>query len=184
MVIDTRKQRFNNQRGVLFARQDLKLDSADLDNSRGSIAALGKLRLSSGAINNERGQLQSKGAMQVEVSAGEMDSFEDPIVPDHWRLAGSEKIKEFMQLFNDLIEERRVDPPFGQEILMGPKLRDLGWRFFLYSRGKREVVLISGDRGLTVMKRVLPKGSVIAAIYTFLNSEEFLPLSDPKRSDS
>ena len=111
-------------------------------------------------------------------------SFEDPIVPDHWRLAGSEKIKEFMQLFNDLIEERRVDPPFGQEILMGPKLRELGWRFFLYSRGKREVVLISGDRGLTVMKRVLPKGSVIAAIYTFLNSEEFLPLSDPKRSDS
>ncbi len=74
VVIDTRKQRFNNQRGVLFARQDVKLESAELDNRAGSIAARGKLRLSSGAINNERGQLQSKGAMQVEVSAGEMDN--------------------------------------------------------------------------------------------------------------
>ncbi|QBP77984.1 hypothetical protein E2K99_24730 [Herbaspirillum huttiense] len=100
-------------------------------------------------------------------------SFEDPIVPDHWQREGSEKIREFMQTFNDLIEERRVDPPFGQEILMGPKLREIGWRFFLYSRGKREVVMISGDRGLTVMKRVLPKGSVMAAIYTFLSSEDF-----------
>jgi len=74
VVIDTRRQRFTNQRGVLFARQDLKLDSADLNNSLGSIAALGKLTLSSGAINNERGQLQSKGAMRVEVSAGDIDN--------------------------------------------------------------------------------------------------------------
>jgi filamentous hemagglutinin len=74
VVIDTRKQRFNNQRGVLFARQDLRLESADLDNSLGSITALGKLTISSGAINNDRGQLQSKGAMRVEVSEGDIDN--------------------------------------------------------------------------------------------------------------
>nr|WP_256497826.1 hemagglutinin repeat-containing protein [Herbaspirillum sp. WGmk3] len=74
VVIDTRKQRFNNQRGVLFARQDLRLESADLDNSLGTVAARGKLTISSGAINNERGQLQSQGAMRVEVSAGSVDN--------------------------------------------------------------------------------------------------------------
>ncbi|WP_299536984.1 filamentous hemagglutinin N-terminal domain-containing protein [uncultured Herbaspirillum sp.] len=74
VVIDARNRRLNNQRGVLFARQDLKAESAELDNRAGSIAARGKLTLSTGEVNNEGGQLQSKGAMRVEVSAGDIDN--------------------------------------------------------------------------------------------------------------
>ncbi|OWY34221.1 filamentous hemagglutinin N-terminal domain-containing protein [Herbaspirillum aquaticum] len=66
VVIDARNRRFNNQRGVLFARQDLKLESAELDNRAGSIAARGKLTLSSGEVNNEGGLLQALKSLDLD----------------------------------------------------------------------------------------------------------------------
>ncbi|WP_406851344.1 hemagglutinin repeat-containing protein [Herbaspirillum huttiense] len=66
VVIDARNRRFNNQRGVLFARQDLKAESAELDNRAGSIAARGKLTLSSGEVNNEGGLLQALKSLDLD----------------------------------------------------------------------------------------------------------------------
>ena len=66
VVIDARNRRFNNQRGVLFARQDLKAESAELDNRAGSIAARGKLTLSSGEVNNEGGLLQALKSLDID----------------------------------------------------------------------------------------------------------------------
>jgi filamentous hemagglutinin len=66
VVIDARNRRFNNQRGVLFARQDLKLESAELDNRAGSVAARGKLTLSTGEVNNEGGLLQALKSLDLD----------------------------------------------------------------------------------------------------------------------
>ncbi|WP_237713507.1 S-layer family protein [Herbaspirillum sp. GW103] len=66
VVIDARNRRLNNQRGVLFARQDLKAESAELDNRAGSIAVRGKLTLSTGEVNNEGGLLQALKSLDLD----------------------------------------------------------------------------------------------------------------------
>ena len=66
VVIDARNRRFNNRRGVLFARQDLKAESAEFDNRAGSIATRGKLTLSTGEVNNEGGLLQALKSLDLD----------------------------------------------------------------------------------------------------------------------
>lgn len=100
-------------------------------------------------------------------------SFEDPVIPEHWRNSSNGKVTEFLELFSNLIRERRADPPISLEVCMGPRLCEQGWRFFLFAKGKKEVMLASPDQGRSVMKFVLPKGRVKAAISSFLNFEDF-----------
>ncbi|WP_034339961.1 hypothetical protein [Herbaspirillum huttiense] len=144
------------------AESELMSIASDLKKTLGEIHALMEIPKYADAKNLFLRSLHEHGYL----------SFEDPVIPAQWREDGGGKIGEFLRTLNDLIEERRADPPFGHEILMGQKLRESGWRFFLYSRGKKEIMLLSGDHGRKVVKLALPKGSLKSAIEAFLDSEE------------
>ncbi len=66
VLLEMRGQRFNNQRGVVVAQQDLRIASGELTNAEGRIAAKGKLNISSGEIDNDQGLLQARKTVEID----------------------------------------------------------------------------------------------------------------------
>ncbi|WP_288410331.1 filamentous hemagglutinin N-terminal domain-containing protein [uncultured Herbaspirillum sp.] len=66
VLLETRGQRFNNQRGVVVAQQDLRIASGELANAEGRIAAKGKLNIASGEIDNDQGLLQARKTVEID----------------------------------------------------------------------------------------------------------------------
>ncbi|WP_058897348.1 hemagglutinin repeat-containing protein [Herbaspirillum rubrisubalbicans] len=66
VLLEMRGQRFNNQRGVVVAQQDLRIASGELTNAEGRIAAKGKLNIASGEIDNDQGLLQARKTVEID----------------------------------------------------------------------------------------------------------------------
>ncbi|WP_034299314.1 Imm42 family immunity protein [Herbaspirillum sp. RV1423] len=92
----------------------------------------------------------------------------DPVFPEQWWKQTSGTVSKLIDLYVEVEQERRCNPPFGVELSMYTEISDKGWRFFLFGCGEQEILLISKDRGKTVLSHALPKGDVKKAVEQFL----------------
>lgn len=100
-------------------------------------------------------------------------SYSDPVFPSHWFSETDEKISAVLDLFIEIEERRRTNPPYGVELSMYSEISDKGWRFFLFACGKNDILLCSSDWGKTVHRHAFPQGEVKRAVEQFLTVENF-----------
>ncbi|AON57085.1 hypothetical protein [Herbaspirillum seropedicae] len=100
-------------------------------------------------------------------------SFSDPVFPSSWFSETDEKISALIDLFIEIEESRRTNPPYGVELPMYTEISDKGWRFFLFACEKNDILLCSRDLGKTVLRHEFPQGEVKRAVEQFLTVEHF-----------